>query len=75
MVSGPRSLEMDLLKRAADRISFLIVASDYPDIDVEIEIAKLEELCGRLFPERMDLFEMIYIARFNRLKEQFRAQK
>jgi hypothetical protein len=66
---------MELLKRAADRISFLIVASDYPDIDVEIEIGKLEDLCEQLFPGRMDLFEMIYIARFNRLKEQFRAQK
>lgn len=73
MADQPRSLKMDLLKRMADRISFLIVASDYPDIDVEIEIEKLRERCRQLFPDRMALFEMIYVARFNRLKEQFRA--
>ncbi len=65
-------MKMDLLKRAADRISFLIVASDYPEIDIEIEKSKVRNLCGELFPTRVWLYEMIYEARFRRLWEQFR---
>lgn len=61
------------LQRAADRISFLIVATDYPRIDVEIERRNLRELCRRLFPEKLGLFELIYEARFRRLWDQFRG--
>jgi len=60
------------LQRAADRVSFLIVATDYPRIDIEIERRNLRELCRRLFPDKLELFEMIYAARFSRLWEQFR---
>lgn len=60
------------LKRRADRISFLIVATDLPEIDLLIEEENLRVDCRRMFPDRMDLFEMIYAARFKRLKEQFR---
>ena len=60
------------LKRKADRICFLIVASDYPDIDIDIEILNLRKWCGRYFPERRNLFEIIYVNRFQRLREQFR---
>ncbi|MHC4942123.1 MAG: hypothetical protein ACYTG7_03805 [Planctomycetota bacterium] len=73
MDRGKAGFEMDLLKRSADRIAFLIVASDYPEIDLTIEEEKLRDLCARLFPDRLDLFEMIYSARFQRLKEQFRS--
>ncbi len=61
------------LQRAADRISFLIVASDYPEIDLLIERRNLRRLCGRLFPDRMGLFDHVYEARFRRLWEQFRV--
>ena len=68
-----RSVEkMDRLKRMADRISFLIVATDLPEIDLIIEEENLREACAKMFPDRMDLFDMIYSARFQRLKEQFR---
>jgi len=60
------------LKRQADRISSLIVASDYPDVDIDIEIRNLRKWCQRHIPERMDLFEIIYVNRFQRLREQFR---
>ena len=73
MRQGPRSMKMERLKRGADRIAFLIVATDYPLVDIEIEIEKLREECARLFPDRMELFEMIYVSRFERLKEQFRG--
>jgi hypothetical protein len=63
----------DDLKRQADRICFLIVASDYPDVDIDIEIGNLRKWCGKHFPERRDLFEIIYVNRFQRLREQFRS--
>jgi hypothetical protein len=61
------------LQRAADRIAFLIVATDYPRIDVEIERRNLRDLCRRLFPDKLALFEIIYEARFRRLWDQFRG--
>jgi hypothetical protein len=59
-------------QRKADRISFLIVASDYERIDVEIEKAELREECARVFPDKLELYDMIYESRFQRLWEQFR---
>lgn len=60
-------------QRAADRIAFLIVASDYPRIDIDIERRNLRRLCQRLYPDRAELFEMVYEARFTRLWNQFRG--
>jgi hypothetical protein len=59
-------------QRKADRIAFLIVASDYERIDVEIEKAELRQECARLFPDKLELYDMIYESRFQRLWEQFR---
>ena len=64
---------MHRFQRKADRIAFLIVATDYPRVDVLIETENLREECGRLYPDSMDLFEMIYDSRFDRLWEQFRG--
>ena len=61
------------LKRLADRICFLIVASDYPDVDIEIEIRNLRNWCEKHLPEHSNLFEIIYVNRFQRLREQFRS--
>ncbi len=63
----------DELQRRADRIAFLIVASDYPDVDIEIEIRKLRRWCQEHLPERAELFELVYISRFRRLRQQFRS--
>lgn len=60
------------LQRRADRISSLIVASDYPAIDVVIEIKNLREFAEQHFPDRMELFGGVYESRFKRLWEQFR---
>jgi DNA-directed RNA polymerase subunit RPC12/RpoP len=60
------------IKKLADRISFLIISTDYPDIDIEIEKQKLKDRISELFPEKKDLYELIYEPRFRRLKEQFR---
>ena len=56
----------------ADRIASLIVGSDYPMIDIKIEKQKLRERISELFPDKIDLYDLIYEPRFGRLKEQFR---
>jgi hypothetical protein len=61
------------IRLMADRISFLIVATDYPHIDIEIDKQKLQDKIGELFPEKAYLYELIYAPRFRRLAEQFRG--
>ncbi len=63
---------MKELQRMADHVCSLILISDYPEIDIEIEKTKVRERCEELYPDSMDLYEMIYESRFNRLWEQFR---
>jgi len=60
-------------QQEADEISRLIVATDLPWIDIEIRINRLRTEAERLFPRKKDLFEMVYAARFVRLREQWRA--
>jgi hypothetical protein len=62
------------LKRRADEISRLIIATDYPAIDVAIQIRKLKEDVVSCFPAKRWLFELIYESRFRRLWEQFRPR-
>ena len=61
------------LKRKADRLCSLIVASDYPDVDIDVEIAALRRWCNEQLPDRRELFELVYASRFARLREQFRG--
>ncbi len=61
------------IKRASERIAFLIVATDVPKVDIEIEMHALKELIEKLFPDKAHLYEMIYETRFHRLFEQFRS--
>jgi hypothetical protein len=63
------------LSRAADQVCSMIVASDCPRIDVDIQRAELRRRARRLFPDKMELYEMIYESRFRRLWEQFRAER
>ncbi len=60
------------LQRMADHVCSLILISDYPEIDIEIEKSKVRERCEEWYPDSMVLYEMIYESRFNRLREQFR---
>jgi len=66
--------KMKIIQRKADRICSLILISDYPEIDIEIEKTKLRDLAHELFPHQINLYRMIYESRFNRLWQQFRAQ-
>lgn len=59
-------------KRDSHRICSLILNSDMEWIDIAIEINRMRELCEIEAPEKLELFEAIYVARFNRLWEQWR---
>jgi hypothetical protein len=59
------------LQRRADHVTALILYSDYPDVDIEIEVQKLRRWCGEHLPERLELFELVYVSRFRRLRQQF----
>ena len=63
------------LQRMADHVCSLILISDYPEIDIEIEKSKVRERCEEWYPDSMVLYEMIYENRFNRLQEQFRGEQ
>jgi hypothetical protein len=63
------------LQRRADQICGLVIATDYPAIDVVIQIRKLKEYAEEEFPGKGGLFQRIYESRFRRLWEQFRADE
>ena len=63
---------MQEFQRMADRVCFLILSSDLPAIDIEIQKGKIRERCLELYPDREWLYDMIYESRFDRLWEQFR---
>jgi len=52
----------------------LILSSDLPAIDIEIEKDKVREFCIELCPDREQLYEMVYESRFQRLWNQFRDE-
>jgi hypothetical protein len=62
------------LQRLADWVCVLILSSDLPAIDIAIERNKVREQCLELYPDREDLYEMIYESRFERLWDQFRGE-
>ena len=65
--------KMKIIKTMADRVCRHILRSDYPGIDIEIEKGHLRDKVVELFPDRIELYEMIYESRFNRLWRQFRV--
>lgn len=71
-MADPRE-RMREVQRMADRVCTLILSSDLAPIDIEIEKSKVRERCLELYPDREDLYEMIYESRFQRLSEQFRG--
>ena len=58
-----------VLQRRADRISFLIVATDYPDIDIEIEIRNLRRWCAEHMPDRLLQRRPEEVQQFDKLRE------
>ena len=62
-----------VLQRMADRVASMIVTSSYSDVECAIAERASRMECLRLLPDKMDLFDRIYVARFRRLSEQFRG--
>jgi hypothetical protein len=58
----------------ADRVCVLILSSDLPVIDIEIEKNKVREFCLEVCSDKEQLYEMIYESRFQRLWDQFRDE-
>jgi hypothetical protein len=70
-----RNLLMEELRRKAERIVDLIFRAGYPEVDIEIERMRLREWCEAAFPDRLDLYDMVYESRFDRLLEQFAGDR
>ena len=62
----------DAFRRSADRIASLILHSDMPRVDIEIKIRSFRQEVLAEFPDRGELFDAIYLARFKRFWSQFR---
>jgi hypothetical protein len=60
------------LKKLADNICRMILDHRTADVDIQIAINRLKDKCRHYFPDKMELFSMIYESRFKRLWEQFR---
>jgi hypothetical protein len=61
------------LKRESHRICSLILNSDLPWIDIAIQINEMREMCLEQAPEKAELFDAVYLSRFTRLWDQWRA--
>ena len=61
-----------VLRKGADRVARMILTSGFSDLDIALAERELRMECLSLLPERMELYDMVYAARFRRLKEQFR---
>ncbi len=57
----------------ADDVSRLIVDTDLPWVDIEVQIESLRARAEHLFPLKMNLFNLIYVNRFRRFWQQWRA--
>lgn len=60
------------LQRDSHRICSLILNSDLEWIDIAIEIGQMRQICEAAAPDKLELFEAIYVSRFNRLWQQWR---
>lgn len=58
------------LRRRADAITWSVLYSELPRIDVEIAIGNLREWVREHLPDRLGLFEMVYESRWRRFREQ-----
>ena len=62
-----------VLQRGANRVASMIVTSSCTDLECALAERELRMECLRLLPDRMELFDLVYAARFQRLRDQFRS--
>lgn len=61
------------LQRSADRVARMILTSSFSDLECALAERELRMECLALLPEKMTLYDLVYTARFRRLREQFRS--
>ncbi len=61
------------IRRRADRIVSIILMSDLPRVDVEIEIRGFRAFVSEELPGKEELFDAVYLARFRRIWGQWRG--
>ena len=62
------------LKQKADLICILILCEKISDETIAGERKLLRQWCKKVLPDRMELYDLIYESRFNRLISQFRTK-
>ena len=62
------------IRHDADRISSMILYSDMPKVDIEIAIRGFKREVLKVFPNKEQLFNNLYLSRFKRLWHQFRHE-
>ena len=62
-----------VLQRKADRVASMIVTSSFTDLECALAERELRMECLRLCPKRMELYDLVYTSRFQRLRDQFRS--
>jgi len=68
----PREEEYRRFQLRTDRLCSLIVSSGASQREIQSERLDLRAQALSLFPDRMDLYDMVYESRFDRLWQQFR---
>jgi hypothetical protein len=66
---------IDALAREAERIVTLILHTNMPRVDIDIQIENFREECLREYPDSDLLFEMVYASRFRRIWEQWYEER
>ena len=61
-----------IFQEHVDRLCFLIVASNCSEREIDIERLHLRTQAMKLFPDKIQLYDLIYESRFLRLRRQFR---
>jgi len=61
-----------IFQEHVDRLCFLIVVSNCSEREIDIERLHLRTQAMKLFPDKMQLYDLIYESRFLRLRRQFR---
>ena len=62
------------LRSKADLVCVLILCDQIPDATIEGERKLLRAWAQKFFPDKMDLYDMVYESRFDRLISQFRSR-
>ncbi len=71
-MNGNGKKHNNILKKGADEICSLIMHPDSSWQEVQIKIDALHSLCEKEYPEKLALFDKIYVNRFKKLWEEWK---